>query len=297
MYLRHILAFIAVAEELHFGRAAKRLHIEQSPLSRRISRLETNLGVLLLRRNGRRVHLTAAGQAFLEDARRVMLACEQAQARARATAAGYQGMLRIGLVGDIGHSRLAALLALCRQEAPEISINLSVVPLQQIVYGLGAGLFDAGLAPIGHVGCELVAVPLWRDPFLVALPARHPLVAYRAVPLEEVARYPLVLCDPQICTGCHQQREHLFRSVGVQPTSAEYVSNHSLMLAKVAAGYGVGLSSAAHLEGRTHADVVARPLAEKEASMTTYLLRPSGDISEPLHHFMDRAERVGSNVK
>ena len=292
MYLRHIRAFIAVAEELHFGRAAKRLHIEQSPLSRRISRLEADLGVSLLHRKGRGVSLTAAGQVFLEDARRVILACEQAVARARATAAGYQGTLRIGLAGDIGRTRLAALLALCREEAPDVNIRLSVVPLAQLSRGLGAGLFDAGLASVKHVEDEIVAAPLWRDPFLVALPARHPLLSYKEVPLREVVRYSLVLCDPQVCEGCHKQREQLFRSAGVQPVVAEYVSTHSLMLTMVAAGYGVGVSSAAHLEGCMQVDVVARPLAEQGVLLTTYLLRPRGDIPEPLRHFIDRAERV-----
>lgn len=108
MNLRHIESFIAVAEELHFGRAAKRLHIEQSPLSRRIGRLEADLGVTLLHRNGRGVRLTGAGRVFQEDARRVMLACEQAQARSRAAAAGYCGTLRIGLAGDIGRTARAA---------------------------------------------------------------------------------------------------------------------------------------------------------------------------------------------
>lgn len=294
MNLRHIEAFIAVAEELHFGRAAKRLHIEQSPLSRRIGRLEADLGVTLLNRNGRSVRLTAAGRVFLEDVRRVMLAWDQAQARMRDAVAGYHGTLRIGLAGGVGRMRLAALLALCRQEAPEVSIRVSEVPLAQLLHGLGAGLFDAGLASVGHVEGEIVATPLWRDPFLVALPARHPLLAYKEVPLHEVVRYSLVLCDPQVCDGCHQQREHLFRSVGVQPTVAEYVSTHSLMLALVAAGYGVGISSAAHLEGCTAADVVARPLAEQDTSLTTYLLRPQGDILEPLRHFIDRAERVST---
>lgn len=292
MNLRHIEAFIAVAEELHFGRAAKRLHIEQSPLSRRIGRLEADLGLTLLHRNGRGVRLTAAGRVFLEDARRVVLACEQAEARARNAAAGYHGTLRIGLAGDVGRSRLAALLALCRQEAPEVSIKLSEVPLAQLAHGLNAGLFDAGLASVGHMEGEIVAAPLWRDPFVVALPARHPLLAHKEVPLQEVMRYSLVLCDPQVCDGCHQQREHLFRSVGVQPAVAEYVTTHSMMLALVAAGYGVGFSSAAHLEGCTHPDVVARPLAEQHASLTTYLLRPPGDILGPLRHFIDCAERV-----
>ena len=292
MNLRHIEAFVAVADELHFGRAAKRLHIEQSPLSRRIGRLEATLGVALLHRNGRGVRLTAAGQMFLEDARCVMLACDLAKARARDAAAGYHGTLRIGLACDIGRTRLAALLALCRLEAPKVNIRLSEVPLAQLVYGLSAGLFDAGLASVGQVEGEIVAAPLWRDPFLVALPARHPLLAYKEVPLQEVVRYSLVLCDPQACNGCQQQREHLFRSAGVQPAMAEYVTTHSLMLVLVAAGYGVGFSSAAHLEGCTQAQVVARPLAERDATLTTYLLRPQGDILEPLRQFIDRAERV-----
>lgn len=292
MNLHHIEAFIAAAEELHFGRAATRLHIEQSPLSRRIGRLEADLGVTLFHRNGRSVRLTAAGSVFLEDARRVILACEQANARARATAAGYHGMLRIGLASDIGRTRLATLLALCRQEAPEVHIRLSEVSLAQLLHGLEAGLFDAGLAAVAHVEGKIVVAPLWRDPLLVALPTRHPLLAYKEVPLQEVVRYSLVLCDPQVCDGCHQQRENLFRSVSVQPTVTEYVNTHSLMLALVAAGYGVGLSSAVHLEGWTQADVIARPLAERDASLTTYLLRPQGDISEPLRHFIDRADRV-----
>lgn len=198
MNLRHIESFIAVAEELHFGRAAKRLHIEQSPLSRRIGRLEADLGVTLLHRNGCGVRLTGAGRVFQEDARRVMLACEQAQARSRAAAAGYCGTLRIGLAGDIGRTRLAALLALCRLEAPEVNVRLSEVPLTQLLYGLGTGLFDTGLASVGHVEGEIVAAPLWRDTSLVALPARHPLLAYKEVPLQEVVRYSLVLCDPQV---------------------------------------------------------------------------------------------------
>lgn len=99
--------------------------------------------------------------------------------------------------------------------------------------------------------------------------------------------------DPLACDGCHQQRERLFRSIETRPTVAEYVSTHSLMLALVAAGYGVGFSSAAHLEGCAQADVVARPLADNDASLTTYLLRPEGEIMEPLREFIDRAERIG----
>lgn len=292
MNLRHLRCFIAVAEELHFGRAARRLHIEQSPLSRTIRQMEVDLGVLLLHRSPRSVSLTLAGQVFLEDARRVLLVFEQAQTRARA-AAGHRNTLRIALSGDMGQARLSELLALCREEAPQVSIRIFEAPLAQLVNGLRDDLYDAGLALTDAVDSDLVAMPVWQDPLVVALPVRHPLLAFKEVPLEEMLSYPLVLCDPHVCEGCSRQRERLLSTVDTQPTVAEYVRSHSLMLALVAAGYGVGFSSAAHLKGGHQADVVVRPLADKTALLTTYLLRPEGEITEPLLQFIARVERVG----
>lgn len=293
MNLRHLRCFIVVAEELHFGRAAKRLHIEQSPLSRTIRKLELDLGVALLRRTPRSVTLTPAGHSFLEDASRIMLAIDQAEARALAVAAGYHGMLRIGLSGDIGCTRLAALLALCREEAPQIGIRLSEVPRTHLIHGLNTHLFDVGLATVNEVEGGVVAMPVWEDPFVVALPARHPLLAYKQVPLQEVMGYPLVLCDPQACLGCYRERLRLLRSVDAEPKVAQYASSHSLMLALVAAGYGVGLSIAAHLATHQQVEIVARPLTDPTAALTTYLLRTENEMSEPVRQFIARAERVG----
>ena len=193
MNLRHLRCFIAVAEELHFGRAARRLHIEQSPLSRTIRKLETTLGVTLLSRTPRGATLTWAGRVFLDDARRIMLSVEQAVASAKAAASGSQGILRIALSRDIGRARLSALLALCREESPQVNIRLSEVPLTELVQGLNANLFDAGFAMVNEVEDGIIAEPLWADPLVVILPARHPLVAFKEVPLQEVVSYPLVV--------------------------------------------------------------------------------------------------------
>ncbi len=293
MNLRHIRAFIAVAEELHFGRAAKRLHIEQSPLSRTIRKLETELGVMLLKRVPGGARLTSAGQVFLEDARRIMLTVEQAQAKARAATMGSQGTLRIALADGIGPARLSALLALCREEAPDVRIQLFETPLAQLVSGLNADLFDAGLALACDVDEGIVATPVWQDPFVVAVPARHPLLAFKEVPLKEVVCYPLVLCHPEVCEGCSRQCERILRSLEAQPKVAEYVTTHALMLALVAAGYGVGLSSSAHLASCRQGEVVVRPLADRTASLTTYVLRPAGEMTAPQSQFLERAERVG----
>lgn len=293
MNLRHLRCFIAVAEELHFGRAARRLHMEQSPLSRTIRGLETDLGVMLLERTPRIVRLTLAGQVFLEDARRVLLAFDQAQTNARAVAAGHRGTLRIALSDDIGQMRLSALLALCREEAPGVGIRLFETPLTQLVSGLNLDLYDVGFALTGEVDPGVVAMPVWQDPLVVAVPARHPLLAHKQVPLEEVVSYPLVLCHPQVREGCNRQLERLLRTVEARPVVAEYVKTHALMLALVAAGYGVGFSSAAHLAACRQTDVIARPLAHASAAITTYLLRPERDITEPLQHFIERVQRVG----
>ncbi len=152
MELRHLRCFVAVAEELHFARAAERLHIEQSPLSRAIKELEYDLRVQLFERTTRSTRLTWAGKVFLEDVRRVFAAIDQAKANLKAAASGYHGTLRIALSDGIAPSRLAALLALCRAEEPEVEIRLFQTPFAQQLKGLRDDLYDAGFAQWAEAG-------------------------------------------------------------------------------------------------------------------------------------------------
>ncbi len=199
MELRHLRYFLAVAEELRFARAAEKLHIEQSPLSRAIKELEEELGVLLFARTTRSTRLTHAGTLFLEHVRRVLAALEQARDSVKAAANGFHGQLRVALSDGITPSRLSALLALCRQEEPEVEIRFFEVPLSQQIKGLHNDLYDVGFAQSNEVGDGIVAMPAWSDALMVAVPARHPLLAHKRIPLDELLRYPLVLCDPQVC--------------------------------------------------------------------------------------------------
>ncbi|SIT14032.1 transcriptional regulator, LysR family [Thalassolituus maritimus] len=288
MELRHLRCFLAVAEELHFARAAERLHIEQSPLSRAIKELEEDLGVRLFNRTTRSTRLTRAGQLFLDHVPRIFTALDQARGSVQAAAAGFHDQLRLALSDGITPPRLTALLAQCREEEPQVDIRLFEVPLGQQLRGLHDDLYDVGFAQSAEVGDGIVAEPAWSDPLVVAVPARHPLLAYQRIPLDEVLRHPLVACDPLSCEGhCHQIRR-ILRSADREPLVVEQVSSHDLMLTLVAAGYALALVGASHLAASRREEVVARPLAGRSPVLTTWLLRRDAEPSETLRRFIGR---------
>src|SRR3546814_195418 len=264
MELRHLRAFIVLAEELHFARAAERLNIEQSPLSRTIKHLEGELGVLLFKRDRRGTHLTPAGEVFLQNVRRVFTSLDQATASAKAAAAGYRGTLRIAVSDGAAEPRLAALLARCREEDPEVEIRLFDVPLAEQLRGLRKGAFDAGFARSSETGDDIVAYSAWSDPLVVAMAARHPLLVHAQIPVEELLRYPLVMCHPHECEGYLQQIVKLLRIVNTEPIVIAQASSLSIALTLVAAGYGLCFATATQIGMYKHPDVVARALERSE---------------------------------
>lgn len=292
MDLRHLRCFLALAEELHFARAAERLHVDQSPLSRTIKELEEELGTPLFFRNTRTTRLTRAGQLFLEYVPRVFTTLDQARASVQAAAAGFHGQLRIALSDGITPSRLSSLMALCRQEAPDIAIRFSEVPLSQQIMGLHEDLYDVGFAQSADVGDGIITVPIWSDAVHVAMPARHPLLAYKRVPLDEVLRYPLVMGDPQCCEGYCRQIEHILRTVNQEPLVAEHVKSFDLMMALVAAGFALALASASQIAASREPGIVSRPLTGRSPMLTTYLLRQDAEPSENLARFIERVGTV-----
>ena len=288
MELRHLRCFLAVAEELHFARAAERLHIEQSPLSRAIKELEEDVGMPLFARTTRSTRLTRAGKLFLEHVPRVFAALEQARGSVKAAANGYHGQLRIALSDGITPSRLPALLAQCRQDEPEVDIRLFEVPLSQQIRGLHDDLYDVGFAQSDEVGEGVLAEPVWHDPLMVAVPSRHPLMVHQRIPLDEVLRYPLVLCDPLVNEGHARQVARVLRTVDREPLVAEQVTSFDLMMALVSAGFALGLAGASQITASREPGIVARPLAGRSPMLTTYLLRMGIDSSEKLARFVER---------
>ncbi|MBG4391622.1 LysR family substrate-binding domain-containing protein, partial [Pseudomonas aeruginosa] len=191
-------------------------------------------------------------------------------------------------------SRLPSLLALCRQEEPEVEIRLFEVPLSQQIKGLHDDLYDVGFAQSDEVDDSIVATAVWSDPLMVAVPARHDLLKHKRIPLEELLRFPLVLGDPQACEGHVRQIERVLRRVDMEPLVIERVASFDLMMTLVSAGFALGLAGEAHITASREPGVVARPLAGRSPVLTTYLLRPAGDPSETLSHFIDRVQSIES---
>ncbi|MCK6413408.1 MAG: LysR family transcriptional regulator [Azonexus sp.] len=288
MDLRHLRCFLAVAEELHFARAAEKLHIEQSPLSRAIKELEEELGTQLFSRTTRSTRLTRAGRMFFEHVPRVFASLKQACDSVKAVANGFHGQLRIALSDGITPTCFSALLALCRQEEPEIEIRLIEVPLCQQIKGLHDDLYDVGFAQLDEAGDGLVAEPIWHDPLMVAVPTRHPLLAYKRVPLDEVLRYPLALGDAHACEGHARQIDRALRQSSLEPLIAERVASFDLMMTLVSAGFALGLAGASQIAASREPSVVARPLAGRSHMLTTYLLRVDSEPSDALARFIER---------
>lgn len=293
MELRHLRYFLAVAEELHFARAAERLHIEQSPLSRAIRELEEELGAQLFVRTSRSTRLTLAGKLLMENAPRVLLALDQARESVKAAANGFHGRLRVALSDGITPSRLPALLARCREEDPEIEIRLFEVPLAQQLSGLRDDLYDAGFSMADEVGDGIIIEPAWEDELMVAMPARHELLAHRRVPLDEVLQHPLVLGDPAVCEGHAKQIDRNLRKQDREPLIEQYVATFDVMMTFVSAGLALGLAGAAHIASSREPGVVGRPLAGKSPMLTTYLLRRDAEPSQALARFIERVEALG----
>ena len=290
MEIRHLRCFLAVAEELHFARAAERLHMEQSPLSRTIRELEEDLGVQLFVRTSRSTRLTLAGRFFLEHVPRVLAVLEQARESVKAAANGFQGQLRIALSDCVAPFRLSGLLARCREEDPDIEIRLFEVSLAQQLQGLRDELYDAGFSMADEVGDGLIVEPAWEDELMMALPARHPALTHKRIPLDEVLRYPLVLGDPAVCEGYARQVDRVLRTQEQEPLLVQRVASPEMMMALVSAGLALGFAGAAYIAANREANVVGRPLAGEPPMLTTYLLRQDKEPSQALARFIERLQ-------
>jgi DNA-binding transcriptional LysR family regulator len=187
--LRHLRAFVAVAEELNFTRAAERLHIAQQALSSQIRQLEERVGEQLLDRTTRKVELTPAGQALLEHARTVLGGADRAVAAARAAGEGTP-ILTVGLVVPVDHEPLRPALALYAERRPDVEVRVHFGEVMDPSGGLREGHADVAVVVGAFDSTGLDMAALWTDPRGIAMAAGHPLAAQPELTIAELVEQP-----------------------------------------------------------------------------------------------------------
>jgi DNA-binding transcriptional LysR family regulator len=245
-------SFIAVAEELHFGRAALRLNMTQPPLSRQIQKLEREVRVDLLERDKRKVVLTAGGRAFLEEARKLVAAADRAPNTARRMAEGSAGIIRLGFTAASGYSLLGPILREIAEALPGVDVELQELVTSEQVQALSHGDLDLGLARPPFDTDRFQSHLLFSEDLRLAVPSGHPLDALRRpVTAADLRDTPLIMHSPT--------KARYFYDLAVRLMPIEHhnvvhtVSQILTMVALVAAGRGVAIvpesARTLHLEG------------------------------------------------
>jgi len=239
--ISQLRCFVAVAEELHFSRAAERLNMTQPPLSRQIRLLEHHVGAELLERNSRSVRLTAAGKAFLSEAARILRMAEEAALTARRAARGEQGSLAIGFTSASGYSLLPEVVRRLRARAPGVSLNLKELVSTDQVEALNAGELDLGLMRPHTVNSELESLPLASEALMLAIHESEAGQWPLEPTLQSLHGRPFVMYSPHEARPFYQMLSERFARAGVVPDVVEHIGQIHTMLGLVRAGVGAAL--------------------------------------------------------
>jgi DNA-binding transcriptional LysR family regulator len=301
MEIKSLDRFIAVADELHFGRAAEKLHIVESALSRQIQRLESELQFDLFDRTNRRVQLTPAGALFLGQMRSLVASFDSAVNLARRTAEGKAGFIRVGFIGSATCEILPSVLRAFREQWPEVELELSEMASIEQLQNLQQKRLDIGFirGPIPSDPAGLAFETVAREPLAVALPRNHPLTKRTRVRTGALANETFILSctnkpNRSYPTQLMSNWEILFRKIclkaGFEPKITQRTTQINTAISLVSEGIGIAIvpMSAKNLPQR---GVVYRPLEEK-AVLELLAAYRNGEDSQVLRNFLKSVREV-----
>jgi len=242
--LRHLRYFTAVAEELHFGRAALRLHLAQPALSQQIRKLEEIVGTPLFLRTSRSVALTAAGEIFLERARRTLRNVQHDVDEARSIGLGESGSLNVGFIGSGMLGSLPAVLQGYRAAYPRVQLQLHESFTSRVIAGLADETLDAGLLRDSDPHPALHTEPLFTEPFVAVLPKDHPRAKQRMITPTVLRDEPFVFYAKAAGTHAWDKPLALCGDAGFRPRVVQEASNWVSILQLIAVGFGVSIAPA-----------------------------------------------------
>jgi DNA-binding transcriptional LysR family regulator len=293
MELRHLRYFVAVAEELHFGHAAKRLHMTQPPLSQQIQALEDELGVQLLARTKRKVELTPAGAMFLDEARLTLQQADRAQRIAIEAARGVRGRVRVGFVTSASFSILPSVVRRFRRENALIDLELFEMTPSQQLHALEHKEIDIGILrpPVGDTCLQIDTV--LEEPLVLALPSDHRMADQKTVELKSLAEEAFVLFPRQHGPGIYDVIMKACHDVGFTPQVSYSPDKMQTLLTYVASGLGISLVPQS-LSGFHRDSIVYRPIREKGYRVELAILQRRDDHNAALQNLCALCADVGT---
>jgi DNA-binding transcriptional LysR family regulator len=298
MELRRVRYFVAVAEELHFRRAAQRLHLAQPALSQQVRKLELELGVDLLYRNKRTVALTAAGTAFLPEARRLLRQADEATRTAQGALEGARGNLRVGHLPDSVPSMLLRVFARFGVTHPGVHISPETMSMRRAIDDVGAGRIDVAVvglpAPVG----ELEVTSIGVEGTVAAIADRHPLSGRPSIPLESLEAEHIVLVPRATNPVFFDGIAAACRGAGIAPTlveTAEPDVMHALLT--VAAGVGIALLPSSAAERYSAQGVTFRPIDPPSPTTEIALVSRAGSNEMMVNAFLRVARELVQSTR
>jgi DNA-binding transcriptional LysR family regulator len=271
MEIRELRYFVALAEELHFARAAARIGIEQSPLSKAITEMERRLGVRLFIRTRRSTTLTSIGETLLKDARAILAQLDLIRLNLSVAASGRSGCLRLAVCDGVAHARLARLLAHFRQDSPGVDIQIVQIPFSEQLRRIRSYHIDVGFGLCPSDDPQLRSTPLWVDRLVFLMRRDRQFADPRVTVGSSGGSLPLILLGEGLHPISEATSAHLKGLTG-SDKAIQYVSSMELLQTLVSAGYGIGVIGASQAEGLLRPELVMCPLDVNESVITTFMV-------------------------
>ena len=287
--LRHLRYFVAVAEELHFGRAALRLNLAQPPLSQQIRKLEELLGYSLFTRTSRSVSLTHAGEALLQRARRTLRNVQRDIDETRSIAHGDVGSLHVGFVGSAMLTMLPGIFRSYREAYPRVKLHLHESFTALVIEGLENGTLDAGILRDGDPVEGLQVTTIFSEPFVAVLPATHPSAKQKSISIAVLRDEPFVYYPRSAGARAYEKALTLCEEHGFQPQIVQEASHWLSILRLIGAGLGVSIAPAC-VRRIASEEVVCLPLRGARAVSNIELAWLAGDARPIVERFRQIAE-------
>jgi DNA-binding transcriptional LysR family regulator len=291
--LRHLRYFIAVAEELHFGKAAERLHIAQPPLSQQIRQLEAELGFQLFHRTKRSVKLTEAGQIFFTESQRLFRQLDQAIELGRQTSRGEVGQLIIGFVSSTAYNVLPDILRSFRATVPTVKLELHELTTDQQLQWLRENRLDVGLLrpPVEDIDNAFQLSVIFQEPLVVALPESHPLATATEISPSALATEPFIIFPRTLAPGLYDQIISFCQQAGFSPTVVQEAIQMQTIISLVAAEIGVAIVPQS-LQNLQRTGVVYKRFNQETPQAAIALIYRQDNTAPAVQKFLEVVQQV-----